>query len=311
MTTRILVTGGAGFIGSALVRMLVDRDHEVIVIDSGAAAGFDHLVGVPAQVIRTDIRDRETMRTALEGCTAIVHLAAQISVPASIADPLLDLDVNVSASMALLDAARQSSVDRFVFASSNAVVGGHPPPATEELTPLPVSPYGAAKAAIEAYLCAYHRAYGLKTVALRFSNVYGPRSEHGAGVVAAFVRAELDGGPIVIRGSGHQTRDFVHVDDVGAAILTCLEVPASQVGGQVFQIGAGAETSLHELAGLVMDAAGARVAVRHEAASAGDVERNFSDISRARRVLGYEPRVSLSDGIADTVAWFRDRRRPA
>ncbi|MEX2548348.1 MAG: NAD-dependent epimerase/dehydratase family protein [Chloroflexota bacterium] len=309
MSSRILVTGGAGFIGAGVVHALLHRGDGVVVVDSGSAAGFGYVEGTDATLVKADLRESEIVDRALDGCSAIVHLAAQTSVPQSIADPLEDLAVNVDSSIALLEAARRHGINRFIFASSNAVVGGHPPPAHEGLVPYAVSPYGAAKAALEAYLRAYCEAYGFEGVSLRFANAYGPWSGHKSSVVAAFIKAYLRGGPLTIRGTGTQTRDFVHVDDVTGVVLACLDAPTALIAGRTFQVGTGTETSLSDLAGLLFEVGGAPVAVEHVPASAGDVERNVSDIALARRTLDFNPRVSLHDGLAGTLEWFRDNWR--
>lgn len=306
---RYLVTGGAGFVGAAVTTALLDRGDEVTVLDSGVAGGFGHVESTRAQLVKADIRNRSSVAAALVGCRAVVHLAAQTSVPESISTPLDDLQVNLVATVELLELARAAGVGRIVFASSNAAVGGHPPPAHEDLVPDPVSPYGAAKASGEAYLRAYHHAYGVDGVALRFANAYGPRSAHKSSVVAAFVRAYLEGGPIVIRGDGHQTRDFVHVTDVTSVVVACLDAQSVDVAGQVFQVGTGRETSVLELAAELFEVGGRAVRIEHLPPSAGDVPRNVSDISKARRVLRYEPRVALRDGLADTLDWFRGLQR--
>ena len=305
MTSRVLITGGAGFIGAGIVRALVARGDGVVVFDSGAAAGFANVTGTGAEIVEADLLDLVALERALARCDAIVHLAAQTNVPESIAEPMSDGAVNVGGSMAVLEAARTHGINRFVFASSNAVVAGHPPPTNEEMTPNPVAPYGAAKASVEAYLRAYGAAYGLEGVALRFANAYGPRSAHKSSVVSAFVRAYLSGGPLVIRGDGHQTRDFVYVSDIAAAVLACLDASAEAVAGEVFQVGTGRETSLLDLAETLFEVGGRSVPIAHQQPSAGDVPRNVSDISKARRVLGYEPRVDLRDGLAETLEWFR------
>jgi UDP-glucose 4-epimerase len=305
LASRILVTGGAGFVGAAVVHALLERGDHVVVLDSGVSAGFGYVDSSGAELIKADVRQREAVDRALGGCAAVVHLAAQASVPRSIADPLEDLAVNVDASLGLLEAARSAGVKRVVFASSNAVIGGHPPPASEGLVPYPVSPYGAAKASIEAYLRAYHEAYGTEGVALRFANAYGPWSAHKSSVVAAFIKAYLGGGPLIIRGTGHQTRDFVHVDDVTAIVLACLDAPAELVANQILQVGTGRETSLRELVQLLFEVGGREVPIEHEPASPGDVPRNFSDVAKARRLLGYSSWIQLRDGLAGTMEWFR------
>ena len=304
------MTGGAGFIGAAVVRALIARGDDVVVVDSGIAAGFGYLANTGAKVIEADIRDAEALEHALEGCGAVVHLAAEPSVPLSITEPLANMSVNLEGSLRLLDAARRHGIRRFVFASSNAAIGGHPPPAHEGLVPDPVSPYGAAKAAYEGYLRAYMHAYGMATVALRFANAYGPWSAHKSSVVAAFIRAYLTGGPLTIRGSGRQTRDFVHSHDLTAAVLASLDAPGAAVAGEVFQVGTGRETSLIELARLLFEVGGREAAIAFDEAAPGDVPRNVSDIGKARRVLGYAPQVDLRDGLDQTLGWFRDNWRP-
>lgn len=306
---RYLVTGGAGFVGAAVTAALLDRGDEVTVLDSGVAGGFGHVESTHARLVKADIRDRRAVAEAIVGCRAVVHLAAQTSVPESITMPLEDLQVNLVATVELLELARKAGVGRIVFASSNAAVGGHPPPAHEDLIPDPVSPYGAAKASAEAYLRAYHHVHGIEGVALRFANAYGPRSAHKSSVVAAFVRAYLDGGPIVIRGDGRQTRDFVHVTDVTSVVVAALDAPSASVAGEVFQVGTGRETAVLELAEQLFEVGGHSVQIEHQPPSAGDVPRNVSDISKAQRILNYEPRVALRDGLADTLDWFRGLRR--
>jgi UDP-glucose 4-epimerase len=309
LTSRILVTGGAGFVGSSVVHALLERGDEVVVLDTGVAAGFGHVTDSAARVIEGDISDRSKVDAALAGCDAIIHLAAQTSVPQSIADPLHDLEINVNGSVGLLEAARAAGVARFVFASSNATVSGHTPPVHEGLVPFPVSPYGAAKAAVEAYLRAYGKAYGLETIGLRFANAYGPRSAHKSSVVASFVKAYLGGGPLEIRGSGEQTRDFIHVSDVAAMLLTCLDAPPGLVAGEILQVGTGVETSLLTLAQTLFEVGGHEVAIEHREPSAGDVARSVGDVEKARRVLGWTASVALQDGVDETLKWFREHWR--
>lgn len=290
---------------------MLDRGDAVVVIDSGTAAGLGYLEGSTAELLRADIRESEALKQALPGCAAIVHLAAHPSVPESIARPLDDAAVNVDGSLALLEAARHAGIQRFVFASSNAVVGGHPPPAYEGLVPLPVSPYGASKAAAEAYLRAYERAYGMTTVSLRFANAYGPWSAHKASVVAQFVRGYLGGGPLRVGGDGRQTRDFIYVDDVAAMVLACLDAPAHRIAGEVFQVGTGVETSVLELAKTLFEVGGAAVTIEFTELRAGDVPRSVSSITKAEDVLGWSPKVQLRDGLAGTLEWFRARSSTA
>jgi UDP-glucose 4-epimerase len=276
----------------------------VTVFDSGAAAGFGSIERLGVTIIRGDVRDRHAVNEAVAGASAIVHLAAQTGVPQSIVDPVADETINVQGSLNVLEAARIGGPRRFVFGSSNSVVAGWEPPVHELLPPRPVSPYGASKAAIEAYLRAYHAAYGMETVALRFSNAYGPWSDHKRSVVPSFVRSFQSGGPLVVNGSGRQTRDFIETGDVARGILAALDAPSELVAGEVFHLGTGVETSLLDLAETLFDVGGRRVQVTHRPATAGDVARNVSDIAKARAVLGFEPRTGLRAGLERTLTWF-------
>jgi UDP-glucose 4-epimerase len=304
----IVVTGGSGFIGATVVEALIRRGQAVTVVDSGVSAGFGYAEGTSARLVRADVRDRAGLDAALAGAEAVIHLAAHTVHAESIAQPTLSFEVNALGTLNALEAARANGVGRFVFASSNAVVAGHAPPTNEDLPVAPTSPYGASKAAGEAYVRAYAHAYGLEGVALRFANAYGPRSAHKPSVAASFIRAYLDGGPLVIHGTGEQTRDFIHVDDVCAAVIACLDAPAHDVAGQVFQVGTGRETSLNELAQLLFEVGGGSVAIEHAPPLPADVPRNVSDPAKLRRVLGLTPAVELREGLQRTLDWFRDQR---
>ncbi len=311
MTT--LLIGGAGFVGASLVRALRARGEAVRVLDWGAAAGHVYLDGTGVELLRGDVTDRATAQRAVRDIERVVHLAARTSVPASIRSPWADFEQNVVGTLGLLEACREAGVPRFVFASSNAAVGLVDPPAHELIAPRPVAPYGAAKLAVEGYLHAYFRSYGMVTTALRFSNAYGPYSLHKSSVVAAMIRACLAGRPVTIFGDGSQTRDFVHVDDLVRLILQVLDAPAETVAGEVFQAGTGEETTVLALAEAIIAAAVANgeepVGVSRKAARHGDVARNFSDISKAERVVGYRPAVGLEAGLESTVSWFREALR--
>ncbi|MGD8817781.1 MAG: NAD-dependent epimerase/dehydratase family protein, partial [Acidobacteriota bacterium] len=207
---RVLVTGGAGFIGANLVRVLVERGHEVTVLDNLTSGQTSYLAGLELQLAVADVRNSEQVFDAIAGHRTVVHLAAQTGVPGSLEDPRHDCDVNVTGTLNMLEACRNSGA-RFVFASSNAPLGRQKPPATEDKAPLPVSPYGASKLAGEGYCLAYHGSWGVDTVAFRFGNVYGPYSAHKESVVAKFFKRALAGERLVIDGDGEQTRDFVYV----------------------------------------------------------------------------------------------------
>ncbi len=240
----------------------------------------------------------------MAGCDSIVHLAARAGIPDSVSDPLGTFAVNVSQTLSLLDAARLEGVRRFVFASSNAAAGDHEPPADETDLPHPRSPYGASKLAGEAYCQAYAATYGMAACALRFSNAYGPRSLHKQSVVAAWLRAALAGEPVTIHGDGEQTRDFVHAEDLAAAVVAAMDAPEDVVAGELFQVGTGRETTINELALAIGAAVGRPLDLRHGPARDGDVRRNVSRVDKAADRLGYRARMTLEVGLAGTARWF-------
>ncbi len=315
---RVLVTGGAGFIGSNLVALLLESGYEVTVLDNFSAGRREYLEGLRAEIICGDILDPSTVERALAGQAAVVHLAAQTGVPGSLENPRRDCAVNILGTLALLEACRAEASraerrnggpagghyrgPRFIFASSNAPLGRQTPPASEDKAPLPVSPYGASKLAGEAYCLAYHGSWGLETVALRFGNVYGPYSAHKNSVIAKFFTDILAHGRITLDGDGLQTRDFIYAADLCRAILLALE---STAAGEVFQIATGIETSLRDLSSLAKQAVTRKVELLHGPARRGDVRRNYSSIAKARAALGWEPRTGLLEGLRTTWKWFQ------
>ena len=305
MTRTVLITGGAGFIGSNLAARLAAAGDRVRILDDLSMGNRAYLDGVPHELIVRSLADRDAIDAAVHGVDAVVHLAARAGIPDSVADPLGTFEVNVARLLDVLDAARLAGVRRFVFASSNAAAGDHEPPADERDLPHPVSPYGASKLAGEAYCQAYAATYGLAACALRFSNAYGPRSLHKRSVVAAWLRAALAGEPIEVHGDGRQTRDFVFVDDLADAVRAAIDAPEEAVAGELFQAGTGVETTVNELADAIQTAVGRRLEVRHLPARAGDVRRNVSRVDKAAERLGYRAAVPLAEGIARTTAWFR------
>ncbi len=301
---RVLVTGGAGFVGATLVRRLVASGYWVRVFDNYSTGDAEHLAGVEAEQIEGDIRDIAALDSALNGMGAVMHLAAAGSVVASVADPVTNFEVNVLGTFRVLDAARRAGVQRVVLASTGgALIGDATPPVSERSLPRPISPYGASKLAGEGYACAFAHAYGLPTVALRFANVYGPWSARKRGAMTMFFRAIEAGEPIVIYGDGTASRDYIHVDDISRALQLALErdVP----GGTVLHIASGVETTVAELADLCRAAAGAPDhPVEHRAPRAGEVARNFATYDLAQQVLGYAPTIRLDEGIHTTWEWF-------
>jgi UDP-glucose 4-epimerase len=321
-----LITGGCGFIGTSLVKNLVSEGgHSIRVIDNLSVGtredltrvcnfaekdhdtlGSDTLQLSPVELIVGDILDEDLASKAANGIDIIVHLAASTGVPESVAEPRPDCLTNVIGTLNYLEAARHNRIKRFIFASSSAPIGECEPPIHEELAPHPVSPYGASKLAGEAYCSAYFRTFGIETIAFRFGNVYGPGSNHKNSVVAKFIRQAMQGETIEIYGDGQQTRDFIYIDDLIAAILVASTV--KEIEGQVFQIASNAEITINKLVDkllpILADYGIDKVEVEHTAPRLGDVRRNFSDTSKAKSKLGWQPQVKLEDGLKNTVNWF-------
>jgi UDP-glucose 4-epimerase len=305
MTSTVLVTGGAGFIGAHLVRHLAARGDTVRVLDDLSSGFARYLDGVACELRVGAVGDAGMVSAALAGVDAVVHLAARAGIPDSIADPLGTLEANVTRTVELLEAARGAGVRRFILASTNAAIGDHLPPLHEDLPAHPVSPYGASKLAGEAWVQAYAASFGMAACAVRFSNAYGSWALHKKSVVAAWIRDAVDGRPITIYGDGSQTRDFVHADDLAAGVAAAIDAEAGAVAGQLFQLGTGVETSVAGLARILRDAVGGDLEIRFEPARAGDVPRNVSQVSKAADRLGWTPTVELEAGIRRTLAWFR------
>lgn len=311
MADRSLVTGGAGFIGSNLVRALLGEDSEVVVLDDLSTGSRENLAEVSDDVrwIEGSILDDSALREAMEGVQRVFHLAAQVSVPASMQDPSYNDAVNCRGTQAVLEAARAAGVGRVVYSASCAVYGNAPGlPKHEGSTLSPESPYAASKYYGEVLAGVWSRSMGLEVASLRYFNVFGARQSPSGGYAAAipiFIQKTLDGAPITIHGDGEQTRDFVHVDNVVLANL--LASRADGAPGQVFNIGSGVQTSILDLTRKIATVVGAPCPVSHGEARAGDVRHSVADISLARQVLGYEPAVDLREGLERTVAWQREQ----
>ncbi len=305
-TRRVLVTGGAGFVGATLVRRLIASGHSVRVLDNYTTGDPAHLAGVDAELVQGDIRDTTALDAALAGMDSVIHLAAAGSVVMSVEDPVTNFDVNVVGTFRVLDAARRAGVERTVQASTGgALIGDATPPVDEQSLPKPISPYGASKLAGEGYAYAYAQCYGLRTVALRFANVYGPWSARKRGAMTTFFKRIHAGEPIVIYGDGSSSRDYIHVDDISRALQLALETDVP--GGTVLHIASGVETTARELAGLCTAAAGVPDhPVEFAPRRPGEVDRNFASYELAGKVLGYAPTISREDGIKDTWDWFTE-----
>lgn len=319
-----LITGGCGFIGSALIPRLLAAGEKVRVVDNLSVGTVEALPRPPVrltpaqcgsewsglELVVTDIRDAQAAVAACAGADIIVHLAANTGVAPSVENPRMDAEVNIFGTLNYLEAARANGTGRFVLASSGAPLAGNEPPLTETMAPRPLSPYGASKLAGEGYLSAYHGSFGVAGVALRFGNVYGPGSAHKESVVARFIKRALAGEVLEIYGDGQQTRDFVYIEDLVEAIHRAATVPG--IGGEVFQIATNRESTVQEITDMVAAVVGERtgrpVQVRHGEERVGDARRNFSDVSKARRLLGYSPETDLRAGIARTLDYFLSTR---
>ncbi len=321
ISLRWLITGGCGFIGTSLINHLLRNDPatSIRVLDNLSVGTEEDLQEVlyaiendagimPAniEVVEGDIRNANDCLNACKEIDLIVHLAANTGVGPSVEDPRYDMEANVTGIFNMLEAARQRGIKKFVSASSGAAVGEVAPPIHEGNVPRPVSPYGASKLAGEAYCSAYYLTFGIKTISLRFANVYGPLSKHKNSVVAKFIKQAFAGETLEIYGDGSQTRDFIYIDDLIEAITLSVK---SNVGGEVFQIATYKETTVTEIAdkikNLMESEVGQIVSIIYGEKRRGDVQRNFSDISKAKRVLGFSPEFDLERGLKNTLEYFR------
>ncbi len=302
---RALVTGGAGFIGSHLVDRLVREGWKVRVLDdlsSGRLENLSHSLDA-IELVEGDLADPTQIRDAVQEVEVVFHQGAVPSVPRSVAEPLRTHRVNVNGTLGLLEAARQAGVRRVVFASSSSAYGNTPTlPKVESMPPSPRSPYALQKYTAETYCRLYTRFYGLETVALRYFNVFGPRQDPAsqyAAVVPLFATACLQGKAPRVHGDGEQTRDFTFVEDTVRANVLAADAEAA---GEVVNIAGGRRTSLNQLLGVLADLTGADVQAEYSAPRAGDVRDSLADLTKASTLLGYEPQVSIQEGLERTVA---------
>jgi nucleoside-diphosphate-sugar epimerase len=305
---RVLVTGGAGFIGSNLVVELLARGHAVRVLDNFSSGHRHNLARVEGDIelIEGDLRSYERVHHAVRGCEVVFHHGALPSVPRSVQDPITTSEVNVGGTLNVLLNARDEGVRRLVFASSSSIYGDAPGfPRTEDAAPMPLAPYPVSKLAAEQYCRVFSSVYGLATVSLRYFNVFGrrqdPASQYSA-VIPRFITAMRAGQAPTIYGTGRQSRDFTHIDNVVAANLLAMDAP--DAWGQVFNVACGTPHSLNELVELLNRILGSEIEPEHGGPRPGDVERSWADISRAEKVLGYEPVVDFEQGLRMTVESF-------
>jgi UDP-glucose 4-epimerase len=304
---KVLVTGGAGFIGSNLVRALQERGDDVRVLDNFSTGFRGNLESLGVEIVEGELRSYERVHNAVRGTELVYHLGALGSVPRSVQDPLTSNAVNVDGTLNVLLAGRDEGVKRVVFASSTSVYGTNPPlPTNEDQRLDPISPYGVAKLAAERYCAAFTRVYdAFETVVLRYFNVYGPRqspSSQYAAVIPLFIAAIGAGEPVTIYGDGGQSRDFTYVEDAVAATIAAGE--AQGASGRAFNVAGGKPESVNAVADTIGRLLGKPVERAHQPPRAGDIRDSEADLSAAREVLGYEPQVELEEGLRRTIEYL-------
>jgi len=309
---KYLVTGGAGFIGCNLSRLLLDKDHGVVVLDDFSTGKRENVADVldRIELIEGDIRDRAVMDRAVAGCAAVFHEAALGSVPRSVADPVTSHDVNVNGTITVLEAARAAGVKRVIFAASSSAYGEQgASPKHEGMAPAPISPYAATKVACEAYMQAYAAAYGMETLSLRYFNVFGPHQDPEgayAAVIPAFVSRVLAGDRPIVFGDGEQSRDFCYIDNVCQANWLAAEAPAEVCRGQALNIACHHPTTLNQILDKVKSLIGSDIQADYTDPRPGDVRHSLADISLAKQTIGYEPEVCFEEGLERAIGWYRE-----
>ena len=304
-----LVTGGAGFIGSNLVGELVKRREKVRVIDNFSTGKKKNIQEFlpKIELVRGDIRNLDAVREVVEGVDFVLHEAALASVARSIKDPLATTKSNINGTLNVLVAAKEAKVKRVIYASSSSVYGDSPSlPKKEEMIPNPLSPYAVSKLSGEYYCQVFCRVYGLETVVLRYFNVFGPRQDplsQYAAVIPRFIKALLDGKSPSIYGDGEQSRDFTFVENVvEASILACGK---ENIAGEIFNIGGGKRTTVNRLAKLISRLLNKKAEPTHTDSRPGDVRHSLADIGKAQRLLNYQPKVDLEEGLRRTLRWYK------
>ena len=310
---KYLVTGGAGFIGSNIVETLVHHGERVRVIDNFSTGYRENLSNVESkiEIIEGDIRSYHTVRDAVDGMDFVLHQAALGSVPRSIDDPITTNDVNANGTLNLLDVAKDANIKRFVFASSSSIYGDSLAlPKNEQMIPSPISPYAVSKLSAEKYSYVFNKVYGLETVVLRYFNVFGPKqSPKGAyaAIIPLFIQAMLENRAPTIYGDGKTSRDFTFVRDVVEAnLVACVR---ENIQGKVFNIAGSSQTSLNELAKIIVEETGYSGEITYEEERKGDVRHSRADIEEARKHLGFGPKMTLRKGIQKIVQFEKLKRK--
>jgi nucleoside-diphosphate-sugar epimerase len=301
---KVLVTGGAGFIGSSLARALLERGDDVRILDNFSTGDRANLDGLDVEIVEGELRSYERVHNAVRTTEVVYHLGALGSVPRSVQDPLTSSAVNVEGTLNVLLAARDEGVRRVVFSSSTSVYGStRQLPTREDSPPDPISPYGVAKLAAERYCISFSRVYeSFESVVLRYFNVFGPRQSpfsQYAAVVPRFVTAIDAGRPVEIHGDGEQSRDFTYVGNVVDATVRAGD--AAGASGEIFNVAAGSPASVNLIADTIGEILGKPVERRHLPSRAGDIRNSWADLSKSERMLGYAPKIALEDGLRRTV----------
>ncbi len=308
---KYLVTGAAGFIGSSLVRALLDRGDEVRGIDNLSTGKRENLTEVLKDIDfrQADILDLDATREACAGIDYVFHEAAIPSVPKSVLDPLGSNRANVDGTVNLLVAARDATVKRVVYAASSSAYGDTPTlPKREDMSPNPISPYAVAKLASEHYMISFYRCYGLETVCLRYFNIFGPRQDPTSpysGVLAKFSLQMLRGEQPTIFGDGETSRDFNYIDNAVSANLLACSAPAAECAGRVFNCATGRRATLKQTVELLKALTGYTGSVKYAPERSGDIKHSLADITLAQKHLGYQPKVTFEEGLRRTVEWYR------
>lgn len=309
---KYLITGGAGFIGCNLARYILDKGHDVVVLDNFATGKHENLEDIIDRItlIEGDIRNRDTVDQAVAECAAVFHEGALGSVPRSMADPLTSHDVNVNGTVTVLESARAAGVKRVIMAASSSAYGNQKiSPKQEDMLTLPISPYAANKVSCEAYFHAYAAGFGMETLCLRYFNVFGPYQDPFgayAAVIPAFVSKLLKGEKPVVYGDGEQSRDFCFIENVCHANWLAANVPAEKCTGQVINIACNHATTLNQILTQLRELLGVDIAAEYQDMRVGDVKDSLADISRAKEVIGYEPQMYFEEGLKKAINWYRE-----
>jgi UDP-glucose 4-epimerase len=302
---KYFITGGCGFIGTNLIKYIknIEPESEIVVIDN-LLYDTEHYIPNTYKLYVNNITDFPMMLRKSKDADVMIHLAANTGVIPSIEDPMYDMDINVRGLLTCLEVCRMNHINKFVYASSGAVLGDQVPPLHEKMMPCPLSPYGVSKLAGEYYCNAYYHTFDVNTISLRFSNVYGPYSYHKNSLVSKYLKAVLSGDKeFPIYGDGKQTRDFIYVDDlVRAIMLSC----KSSLGGEVFQLSTNIEYSVYDILKHLEDICNTKATptIVYENERRGEVRKSFANNSKIKEMLSFEPEWSINSGLSETVQWF-------